>query len=312
MNRVLNFISGKNIKNKDALLFIYLGISLFAFIFTIIQRKNNLINHYILICGYAIIIVILGFQIKQIITNINKINKSEIVKRILNFLVRILFLWNLTQLLTYIIDFIFVNKESSNIIVFINFTRFIIIVISLFLSLHFILKYLLKLDYFTMVVLGAIIYLAGWLESRTWEFIALIAVVINMLLNYDDAKILYEDAKENSNKDISFYENRQEHKIKFSYLKLKFNIALVFLYLYIQLSDNIDILGNLLWFSTGDGRLDAFMKVFFKGSDKVLIFLIIINILVLLLKCKWVKSKVDNLIEKLKNNYIKAFERITK
>ena len=133
-----------------------------------------------------------------------------------------------------------------------------------------------------------------------------------MLLNYDYAQILYEDANKNLITDISFYKSRQAHKIKFSYLKLKFNIALVFLYLYIQFSDNIDILANKLGAFYGEGKLDCFMKVFYKGSDKILGFLIILNILVLLLKLKMVKCGVDKLIEKIKTSYKNTFERMIK
>lgn len=284
-----------------------------SFFATILQREKILINHYCFILLYAVIIVVLRFQKKQIITNINTIFELEFFKCLFNTLVRILFLCNINQLLIYILDFIFVNKVSSNNVIFIKFLSIIIIIIGMLLAIHIFLKYFLEIDYFMLLGVVIIIYLAGWLENRTWEFIALIAVVANMLLNYDDAQLIYVDITNKLCPHINFYKSKKEHEIKFFYLKLKFNIALIFLYLYIQFSDNINILGNKLGLLYGgEGKLDDFMKVFIKGSDRIFGFLIIIIILVLLLKCKLVKNGVNKIIEKIKINYKNAFERMIK
>lgn len=201
-------------------------------------------------------------------------------------------------------DFRFNNKDIKDSIID------IILFFGFLLSIHYIIKDFIKLSYFTLICMTIIIYLSGWIENRLWELIALITVVANMLLNHEDAYLIYVDTKNSLCTDINFYKNRQIHKIKFIYLKLKFNIAIIFLYLYIQLTENINIFGRFFIYDSKENKLTDFMRIFYKGTDKLLCLFIILIVLSLLSKCKRVKEKADELITKLKTRFINAFELI--
>ena len=231
-------------------------------------------------------------------------------KLVINFFVRFLF-----DFIIFGIMYFFSNTVSNNIVsdtckITFKIIELLVIVIFPLRFIHITIKYLLGFSYVAVSLGVLLIYMAGWLESRRWEFIALIAVVVNMLLNFDDAQVVYVDIKNKLCPSINFYKSNQAYKIKFLYLKLKFNIAVIFLYIYITLTENINIFGKLLLDEFKDDEYYAFMKIFLKGSDRVFCILVIALIVVLIFRIKFAREKYNSVVDKLRKYYVKAFDEI--
>lgn len=264
---------------------------------------------FFIICG---VLVFFLYNIKEkIIMCIDTVIELTGNKYVINFFVRFLF-----DFVIFGIMYFFSNTVSNNVVsvickIIFKIIELLVMVIFTLRFIHFTIKYLLGISYIVAFLVVLLIYMIGWIESKSWQFIALIIVVVNMLLNYKDAQVIYVDIKNKLCPNINFYKSKQEHKIKFLYLKLKFNIAVIFLYVYIILTKNINIFGKLLLDEFKDDEYYAFIKFFLKGSDRVFCILVIALIVVLIFKIEFVRKKYDRVLDKLRKYYVKAFDEIT-
>lgn len=290
----------------------YTFLCLLALFLLFVEYKKIFSINYCCFFIFYGLIVFKSYKLKEkIIINTDNMIEHTGNEHFINFFVRLLF-----SIVTYGIVYFLLKIVSDKIgnevfkLIF-NISESLLMIIFMVRFFHFTIKYLLASNYIVVFLGVLLIYITGWIESKSWQFIALIIVVVNMLLNYEDAQLIYLDIKKNFFKDINFYKDEQAHKMKFLYLKLKFNIAVIFLYVYIILTKDIKIIGKLLPDEFEVGIFYAFMKVFYKGTDRVFCLLLIAILIVLILNKEFFRKKYDSALNKIRKYYIKAFDEIT-
>lgn len=201
-----------------------------------------------------------------------------IVDLIFIFELLILSIYNIVLLLKMIYRYLFaINLSEWNNVFIMFFT--IILIIYIFNSM---LKNILRISYLVAILYIFLIFLAGWISVENFGLISLIVIVINQFMSYDDVLNVYSKLKIDYD-DIKVDEKNTNKQIAIN--KLYFNISIVFLYVYISLTEDFSIYGFIPKLSD-EKVVPKLLLISFKGFNRIIIIEIIVIIYAIYLKVK--------------------------
>lgn len=213
----------------------------------------------------------------------------------------ILSIYNIVLLLKMIYRLFAINLSEWNNVFIMVFT--IILIIYVYNSM---LKNILKISYLVIILSIFLIFLAGKISVENFGLISLIVIVINQFMSYDDVLNVYSKLKIDYD-DIKVDEKNTNKQIAIN--KLYFNISIVFLYIYISLTEDFNVFGFISKFF--DGK-DVFklLLIYFKGFNRIIIIEIIVIIYAICLKVKpKTKAEIIKFKEKFEDNLIKFLQK---
>lgn len=247
----------------------------------------------------AISITFLGF-IYKIKNNNSKIGTEYrfIVDLIFIFELLILSIYNIVLLLKMIYKYLFaINLAEWKNVIVMFFT--IILIIYIFNSM---LKNILKISYLVTILATFLIFLAGWISIQNYAFISLILIVVNQFMSYEDVTNMYGKLKSNIHYRLI---NISKTKQQLAFNKLYFNIFIVFLYIYIALTEDFKFFEFIYINLMSKGKdISKLLLIFYRGCDRIIIIEIIVIIYAICLKVKKKSIKEEMIKFKQKFEYI--------
>lgn len=166
---------------------------------------------------------------------------------------------------------ILINKSYENFDLDIVITVFhIIYIIWIFVS---IVKNMLNNNYLEVIQSVALFYLLGIISLGNWTMIVAIINIFTFLLDYDKYMIfknyLESDEEDDKKEDV------QKVKEKLTFMKLDSFFITLLIYVFILITDRIDISSRLYIYFNNLDSLPNVVVTLFKGLDKLIIGLII-------------------------------------
>lgn len=274
--------------------------NMFGLVFNIINNifSENLKNIYKFI-EYTIYYLTISFSFLFCIYNLkNKISKKGTGYR---FLLDFAFVFEIFYLVSLIFNILISSFSSKYQIKWIKdldkFSFQILIVVLIVYILNSLIKNVLKKNSSILSVVLLIVFLVGWLSIKNFGLVSLSVVVINQFMSYEDVLSIYGKLKIDFDNNIL---NEKKIKQQLAMNKLYFNIFIVFLYIFIAITQEWWILGYLFGDSSREG--DSFISIIDKGLTRIILIEVVIMILALFLR----HNKKDLQEELLK--YKKSFE----
>lgn len=174
----------------------------------------------------------------------------------------------------------YLSKEVAN-----SLSYVLLFVLYLYI-LYTAVKYMFNANYLipTLMILASAFL--GWLSLKHWQVISLIVVVLFQFLKYEDMKILFHDTIKDKNR-----EGNTKAKRKFIQLRINASLSVMFFYLFLVVTDHINIYYGVLNMGSNDPTLKILM---YKGLERMILFTVIYLVSTLLIK----KSKSYEFLEK--------------
>ena len=280
---------------SDIYIFLFIGI-LFLNIYI-----YNISNIHLAKLLYILVIIkayLMSKLLKQVYINIDESEYKEenknLIKFMFYFIINITWTFIITKFIYIFNPFNLVEKTEL-----INFFESLIFLVQTVLILHQIIKKILEGNYAIVGFTLLLAYTIGWIGISHWKFISLVVVVINQLLDYDDAKLIYIKLNgENESIDES------KTKSNFIILKLKINIVILLLYLFLAFTENTKLLESTYLIFNNTKSVPNLVRVIFKGTDRIF-YIMIISLL--FKKSKNIKDYLDKIMDYIKIKYQKIF-----
>lgn len=246
---------------------------------------------------YLLVILIaclMSKLLKQVYINIDESEYKEENKNLIKFM--FYFIINITWAFI-IAKFIYIFNPFNLIekTALINFFESLIFLVQTVLILHQIIKKILEGNYAMVGFTLLLAYTVGWIGISHWKFISLVVVVINQLLDYDDAKLIYNKLN-GENKSI----DESKTKANFIILKLKINVVILLLYLFLAFTENSRVLESTYLIFNNTENVPNLVRVIFKGTDRIF-YIMIISLL--FKKSKNIKGYLDKIMDYIKIKY---------
>lgn len=136
-----------------------------------------------------------------------------------------------------------------------------------------IIKNMLDNNYFEVIQSVALFYVLGVISLSKWTMIVIIINIFTFWLDYDKYLILKKHL--NGDKEDNKKEDEQKVKEKLTFMKLDSLFITLLIYVFVSITDRIDISSRLYIYFNNLDSLPHFILVLFKGLDKLIIGLII-------------------------------------
>lgn len=134
-------------------------------------------------------------------------------------------------------------------------------------------KNILNNNYFEVIQSVAIFYVLGLISLSKWTMIVVIINIFTFWLDYDKYEILRNYLK--ADKEDNIKEDKQKVKEKLTFMKLDSLFITLLIYVFVSITDRIDIISRLYIYFNNLDSLPHVILVLFKGLDKFIIGLII-------------------------------------
>lgn len=136
-----------------------------------------------------------------------------------------------------------------------------------------IVKNIMDYNYFEIVKVVSLFFVLGFISLSKWTMIAAVINIFTFWLDYDKYITLKKYLKRH--KGLSEMEDEKEVKEKLTLMKLDSLFITVFIYVFILITDHIDISGWLYMYFSNLESLPHLIAILFKGLDKFVLGLII-------------------------------------
>ena len=227
-----------------------------------------------------------------------RISKNEFFKNknITRFLVDIMFIFEFFYLI--LLDIILLlSLIGKNYIDMYEDFFILLLTVSIVYIFNSMLKNILKISYLFTILSIFLIFLAGWISVENFGLISLVVVVVNQFMSYDDVLNVYSKLKIDYD-NIKVDEKKTNKQIAIN--KLYFNISIVFLYIYISLTEDFSVFGFIPKLSD-EKVVPKLLLICLKGSNRIIIIEIIVTIYAIYLLFK--KKALQEELFKHKNDF---------
>lgn len=244
--------------------------------------KNSFQITYLGIC--SVLIGVIFFTKRR--AGVFAENNYKKNKGVVQFFLDLLWIFELFIVLSDWNGYLFYIKSYREL-----YYEFIRTVLSLFYMLYLlnsIIKNIIQTNYIMIGIIILLAYVAGWVNISNWGFISLVIVVVNQLLKYDDAKLIYKTRFLKRN-EIEI--DDEKSKSNFVFYQIIFNMLIVALYFVIAATEKINILETVVKILNHNmGTSPNVLIVIFRGTDRILLIFLLVLIMKLFMKSKTYKK----------------------
>lgn len=282
------------------LIFSIFGVKFSNFVSKKIGESGFSFFLYLLIL--TVLLVLLFSSRKKAYKNISdgyKDDTSGIIRWVLDFVLALCLLFALSVWNAYFLKMKVYSYTVNEIINSVTLLFFVLYILNTSV------KNFLHISYFATIIILVLCYLIGRISLENWAFISLLVVIANSFLNFEDSKIFFLiNNKHIKNNQIDI----KKSKKNFAFAKVGLNFFVVGFYLFIYLTQEINISGriNSVLFKD-DKKIPETTKLIYHGVDRIFLLTVCILICIFIYKKGIFKNEFDKIVKFLNKLLKKLF-----